>query len=108
MGLNFAKYLLYTGEMLPAERFLPTGFVNEVLPHAELVARVDAVVGSLAEKSPLALRRVKQIVQDGIEQPLEAGLRLELVASEAHAMSHDMREGVSAFVEKRTPKFEGR
>lgn len=108
MGLNFAKYLLFTGEMLPPERFIPCGFVNEVLPVDSLVPRVEEVVAALGEKSPLALRRVKQLVQDGIEQPLESGLRLELAMSEAHAMSFDMREGVTAFVEKRKPKFEGR
>ncbi len=108
LGLNFAKYLLFTGEMLPAERFVASGFVNEVLAAERLVERVDEVVARLADKSPLALRRTKQIVHDGLEQPLHAGLRLELVASEAHANSYDMREGVSAFVEKRTPRFEGR
>ncbi len=108
LGLNFAKYLLFTGEMLPAERFVACGFVNEVLPADQLVARVQQVVERIAEKSPLMLRRVKQIVHDGLEQPLHAALRLELVASEAHATSFDMREGVSAFVEKRKPQFEGR
>ena len=108
MGLNFAKYLLFTGEMLPPERFIPCGFVQEVLAPEELVPRVEALVELFGTKSPLALRRVKQIVQDGIEQPLESGLRLELAMSEAHAMSHDMREGVTAFAEKRKPKFEGR
>jgi enoyl-CoA hydratase/carnithine racemase len=108
LGLNFAKYLLFTGEMLPAERFVASGFVNEVLAAERLVERVDEVVARLADKSPLALRRTKQIVHDGLEQPLHAALRLELVASEAHANSYDMREGVSAFVEKRTPRFEGR
>ncbi len=108
LGLNFAKYLLFTGEMLLAERFVACGFVHEVLPADRLVARVDEVVERIGEKSPLMLRRVKQIVHDGLEQPLHAGLRLELIASEAHATSFDMREGVSAFVEKRKPEFEGR
>lgn len=108
LGLNFAKYLLFTGEMLPADRFVACGFVNEVVPADQLVARVEQVVERIGEKSPLMLRRVKQIVHDGIEQPLHAGLRLELIASEAHANSFDMREGVSAFVEKRKPQFEGR
>ncbi len=108
LGLNFTKYLLFTGEMLPAERFVACGFVNEVVPADHLVSRVEQVVDSIGQKSPLMLGRVKQIVHDGLEQPLSTALRLELLASEAHATSYDMREGVRAFVEKRKPVFEGR
>ena len=105
LGLNFAKYLLFTGEILLPERFVPCGFVNEVLAPEELVPRVEQVVQVLGKKSLLTMRRLKHVVHDGLEQPLHAGLRLELIASEAHAFSNDMREGVSSFMEKRSPKF---
>ncbi|HMS79488.1 MAG TPA: enoyl-CoA hydratase/isomerase family protein, partial [Burkholderiaceae bacterium] len=61
-----------------------------------------------AAPSPLVLRRMKALVDDGLEQPIETALRLELLASEAHAHSHDMKEGLAAFEEKRTPRFVGR
>jgi enoyl-CoA hydratase/carnithine racemase len=108
LGPNLAKYLLFSGEMLAPDRFLGCGFVHEVLAADQLEARVEKLVMTLSDKSPLMLARTKQLVHDGCEQPLHAALRLELVASEAHANSFDMREGVSAFVEKRKPKFQGR
>jgi enoyl-CoA hydratase/carnithine racemase len=51
---------------------------------------------------------MKALVADGLEQPKNVALRLELLASEVHAHSHDMKEGLAAFEEKRKPSFIGR
>jgi enoyl-CoA hydratase/carnithine racemase len=75
---------------------------------AELTAAVERLVGKLATKSPLVLRRMKALVDDGLEQPTATALRLEILASEVHAHSHDMKEGLAAFEEKRKPRFIGR
>ena len=58
--------------------------------------------------TPSTVRRMKALVDDGLEQPMESALRLELLASEAHAYSADMKEGLAAFNEKRQPVFVGR
>jgi enoyl-CoA hydratase len=108
IGVNRAKYLLYTGVMLPASRFVEYGLVHEIVPLAELVATVDSLAGLLAEKSALALRRVKDLVHDGLEQPIGGALNLELLTSELHAQSDDVREGLEAFRQKRRPVFSGR
>lgn len=108
IGPTRAKYLLYTGEFVPAGDLVEAGLVNEVVDDAELGAAVARLVARLATKSPLVLRRMKALVDDGLEQPQETALRLELLASEVHAHSHDMREGLAAFEEKRTPRFLGR
>lgn len=108
IGPTRAKYLLYTGEFLPAEELAAWGLVNQVVEDAELSDAVERLVARLAEKSSLVLRRMKALVDDGLEQPLDVALRQELVASAVHGYSHDMREGLAAFEEKRKPRFLGR
>jgi enoyl-CoA hydratase/carnithine racemase len=108
IGPNRAKYLMYTGEFLPAREFLAMGLVNEVVPDAELTGAVERLVEKLAMKSPVGLRSMKHLVDDGLNQPEETALRLELLAFDLHATSADMQEGLAAFEQKRTPLFTGR
>jgi len=66
------------------------------------------LVRKLEGKSTLALRRVKSLIDDGLEQSQETALRMELQAGTLHARSYDMEEGLAAFAEKRNPQFKGR
>lgn len=108
IGPTRAKYLLYTGEFIAAEELVAAGLVNQVVDDAELFTATEKLVVKLANKSPVGLRRMKALVDDGLAQPIESALRLELLASEAHAHSVDMKEGLAAFNEKRAPVFIGR
>jgi enoyl-CoA hydratase len=107
IGLNHAKYLMFTGETVPASSPVLSGLVNCIVPDGELDAAVEQLVQKLAAKSPLGLQRMKQLLNDAMEQSVATGLRLELAASDAHAMSADMQEGLAAFAEKRSPRFVG-
>ncbi len=107
IGPTRAKYLFFTGELLPAADFVTAGLFNEIAEDAELDEAVDRLVGKLSNKSPLGLSRMKTLVDDGLEQPKEIALRAELVAGGLHAYSFDMQEGIAAFNEKRTPQFRG-
>ncbi len=69
---------------------------------------VQTLVAKLASKSPLGLRRMKALIDDGLQQPVDTALRLELLACEVHALSEDQREGLAAFNNKRKPVFTGR
>ncbi|WP_298361989.1 enoyl-CoA hydratase/isomerase family protein [uncultured Bradyrhizobium sp.] len=108
IGPTRAKYLLYTGEFVPAEQLVAAGLVNEVVDDEMLTPATEALVAKLANKSLLVLRRMKALVDDGLEQPSAIALRQELLASEVHAHSHDLKEGLAAFEEKRKPRFTGK
>ncbi len=108
IGVTQAKYLLFTGESLPAEEFMASGLVNQVVDDDKLMEAGRDLVRKLESKSTLALRRVKSLVDDGLEQSQETALRMELQAGELHASSYDMAEGLSAFAQKRSPQFKGR
>lgn len=108
VGPTRAKQMLFTGDLLPAADLEASGLVNSVVPDHELIAAVDALVEKIAQKSPIGLAAMKQLVYDAQEQPLDVALRSEQEALESHLQSHDMREGLAAFREKRTPHFEGR
>ena len=108
IGPTRAKYLLFTGEFVAAQDLVACGLVNEVVDDADLAAATERLVAKLAVKSSLVLRRMKALVADGLEQPIDVALRGELLASEVHAFSHDMNEGLAAFEEKRKPQFIGR
>lgn len=108
IGPTRAKYLLFTGESIPAAEALSLGLVNKVVPAAELEAAVEKLVLRLSEKSPIALRRVKRLIDDGLEAPLDGALRLEMIAWEGHAHAEDLKEGLAAFSGKRKPVYKGR
>jgi enoyl-CoA hydratase len=107
IGPTRAKYLLFTGDLVPARELEATGLVNAVVPDDELEPAVEVLVAKLANKSPLGLSRMKWLVNDGLEQPTATAVRLELALSDAHRYSDDMREGLAAFNEKRQPHFGG-
>lgn len=108
IGPTRAKYLFFTGEFVAADDLVAAGLVNVVVDDEKLVSATESLVAKIVSKSPAGLRRMKQLVQDGLEQPLETALRLELLACEAHAHSEDMKEGLAAFEAKRKPVFRGR
>ena len=105
IGPTRAKYLMFTAEFVPAADLVEAGLVNFVVEDGELAAAVDGVCQKIASKSRPGLRAMKQLVDDGLQQPVQTALRLELLASALHARSNDQKEGLAAFEEKRRPVF---
>ena len=107
IGLNNAKYLLFTGAMISAAEMKEFGLVNQVLADGKLENATQALADKLADKSPLVLRKMKEVANQSMDQSEAASLQQELLALRDHMRSHDMREGLAAFQEKRTPNFTG-
>jgi 2-oxoglutaroyl-CoA hydrolase len=108
IGLGRAKDVIMRGRRIGAEEALALGLVGEVVPAEELDAAVDRLVDELAALSPLALSVAKRVLNQAYDAPLHVGLELEGFAYGFLRTSHDFREGVEAFVQKRPPRFEGR
>jgi enoyl-CoA hydratase len=106
--LGFAKELILTGRTVGAEEAERRGLVNAVYEPAELMPEVMKVAIGLSVKSPLALEAAKEAVNRAL-----AGEHADNLASESDRFgelfsSEDAKEGLSAFAEKREPKFVGR
>ncbi|MCC7095712.1 MAG: enoyl-CoA hydratase/isomerase family protein [Thermomonas sp.] len=100
--------LCLTGAPINAERALQLGIVNRVVPVAELESAVMQLAGQLAKAAPLALRGMLDCVNIGGECGIEEGLEYESAQFGLMFATEDMREGTSAFLEKRTPTFAGK
>jgi enoyl-CoA hydratase len=105
--LGFAKELILTGRTVDADEALSRGLVNAVTEPADLLPRVMTVAVQLAAKSPLALEAAKQALNRAL-----AGDHAENLTREADRFgelfaSEDAKEGLTAFSEKREPKFVG-
>jgi enoyl-CoA hydratase len=107
IGLNRAKYLAFTGEFLPAAMLADWGLVNEIVPDDELHIRAQQLAQEVSEKSPLALSRMKELMNNALEQSQNAALKAEATMSQLHSYSFDHKEGLAAFAEKRKPLFRG-
>jgi len=108
VGAARARELCMTGDAIGAEEALRIGLVNAVVPHAELVARVQEVARKIASKGPVAVAAAKRVIARGADVPLSTANELEATAFAALFGTADQREGMRAFLEKRSAKFEGR
>ncbi len=107
VGLNRAKYLLFSGENVSAREMMEWGLVNKVVADAQLRETVQAFADKLSDKSPAVLRRMKTVANRSLNVDEPAALAEEMLNLRAHMRSWDMREGLTAFVEKRKPQFRG-
>mgnify|MGYP001211971414 FL=1 len=101
------KYVL-TGELFGAREAFDMGLVSEVVPDSEVEKRALELAIQIAALAPLAVQQIKEIVIAGQEASLDTALRLECKAIQLLFASQDQKEGMAAFIEKRTPKFKGR
>lgn len=106
VGPMRAKQLLFTGAAVTAETLADWGLVTEVAD-GEVEAAAARLAHSMVGCSPLSVARLKRLIDDGLAQPAEVALRLEILAAELHLGSADMAEGLRAVAEERAPVFHG-
>jgi enoyl-CoA hydratase len=108
VGKSRAMQMVLSGEPIDGATALACGLASELLPAADALPRAIALARTIAAKAPLALRTAKEAVLLAEEAPLSAALNAERTAFVVLAASQDRQEGISAFMEKRTPQFQGR
>ena len=105
VGMRRALELALTNRVLSADEACDWGLVTQVVPDAELSERVEALVATLSSGAPRALGSAKQLIRASFATTLDAQLAHEATRMVLAGGSPDGREGVAAFVEKRTPTF---
>jgi enoyl-CoA hydratase len=108
VGMNKARELIYTADIIGAEEAKRIGLVSDVFEPEELMAKVREKAKLVAGKGLVAVAAAKRVMNKGVDISLDAALELEKQAFSALFGSRDQKEGMAAFVEKRPPRFEGR
>ena len=108
VGTARAKELLLTGRVINAGEALRIGLVNEVVAAGEAVARARAIGEEIAARGPLAVRAVKELIDDALDRPLAEGHAAEVETSIHIFATDDLLEGARSFIEKREPQYHGR
>ncbi len=108
IGPSKAKMLLFTGDIISADEALKIGLVDRVFPADRLMDETMEFAKKIASKPRLALRLIKQAVNNGLDMDLLSGLKYETECFIVSYFSEDGQEGLKAFVEKREPKYKGR
>jgi len=106
LGEKRSRYLLLTGRMFTAEQGHQMGLVTEVCAFEDLQRRVRVLADSLLANSPTALRDTKALLANQNRAWLDQSLAIAVKASANSRQTPDFREGVTAFLEKRLPKWE--
>ncbi|AMM21847.1 hypothetical protein AX769_18945 [Frondihabitans sp. PAMC 28766] len=108
MGVSRARRFLLLAEMLGADAALQAGLVDEVVDDDRLADRAEELVTQLGAGPTRAYGEIRRLLGRALSQPFEASLEDEAQALAMLAGTQDAREGLTAFTEKRAPKFEGK
>jgi enoyl-CoA hydratase len=108
VGRGRAQELLLTGDMIDAQEAWRIGLVNRVVPAAELMAEAKKLAAKLAAKAPVAVRYILDAVASGLDMPFPEAQDHEATLFGLVSTTEDMREGTTAFLEKRKAQFKGR
>jgi len=105
VGKGMAKYLIMTAEIISADEALRIGLVERVVPAEELMGNAVKVTKTIMSKAPYAVAVAKSVINNGISLDMKSACTLEIESFTAPFSSDDKKEGMSAFLEKRTPHF---
>lgn len=108
VGIQRAKELIYTAEIIDAQEAHRIGLVTRVFPAAELMPATRRVAEAIISKGAVAIELVKRAIQEGADLELERALATEAKAFALCFATGETAEGINAFLEKRKPHFKGR
>jgi enoyl-CoA hydratase/carnithine racemase len=107
-GKGRALKLILSGDIIDATEAYRIGLVDELVPDAHVIERAETVLKKIFENAPLSVKYALEAVNKGLETSVTQGLLLEASLFAVCASTDDKREGTSAFLEKRPPKFQGK
>ena len=107
VGWKRATELLFTGELVSAKAAAEMGMINSVSPDDELMSRAMAMADKLAQAPTAAIAEIKKLLEASATNDLRSHLDLERETQIESGKTKDFVEGVSAFLEKRPPRFAG-
>jgi len=105
VGVGKALEMILTGDMINAQEAFRLGLANKVVPGGQVLAEAKGLGKKIAAKSKLTNEATLKAVIVGVELPLPEGLALEAAQFSGLLGSNDTKEGISAFLQKRQPKF---
>jgi enoyl-CoA hydratase len=108
VGKGKALEMVLTGEIIDAQTALEIGLVNQVINELDFTAWIESEAEKIAAKAPLAMRYIKEAVNQGLDLPLAQGLRLEADLYFLLHTTEDRTEGIRSFLEKRPPHYKGK
>src|SRR5882724_7945972 len=108
VGKGRALQLILSGDTISAQEAYRIGLVNEIVPNANLIARAETILEQINSNAPQGVKFSIEAVNKGLETSLEEGLLMEASLFALCAATEDKKEGTSAFLAKRPPKFQGR
>jgi len=108
VGKGRALEMILTGDPITADEAYCIGLVNRVFPKDQLLGEAKAIAARILENGPVAVALCLDAVNRGLEMPLDEALRWEAAQFGLSCATEDIREGTTAFLEKRKAKFQGR
>jgi enoyl-CoA hydratase len=103
VGKGMATYLCLTGEIIDAREALRIGLVERVVPAADLMSEAKRIASTIASKAPLAVTACKRAINNGAHLSIDDALEIEALEFGTLVDTEDIKEGTSAFLEKRKP-----
>jgi len=107
VGLAKAKEMIFTGKTISAQEAYEMGFINKLVPHADLMKEVMSLAEKIKANGPFSVRLAKECINKSLYLGMDEGLMLEAKDFGLCFATKDQKEGMTAFVEKRKPTFKG-
>jgi len=107
LGLQKAKEWIFTGNMVSSAEAHQMGLVNKVIPAAELMPAVHIVAQTIASRGPVAIAAAKKSIMESFDHDIDSAMSVEASQFARLFATNDVKEGTTAFIEKRKAQFQG-